>query len=70
MNEEISAKDYFERGNMSYRQGKYKEAIRDYKKSLKMNPKSYSTWGNMGAAYGKLANSEKAIECYLRSLEI
>jgi len=70
MNEKISAKDYFERGNMSYKQGKYEEAIRDYKKALKTNPNGYSTWGNMGAAYEKIGNSEKAIECYLRSLKI
>ncbi|MFX1486404.1 MAG: tetratricopeptide repeat protein [Promethearchaeota archaeon] len=49
MNGRISAKGYFQRRNMSYRQGKYKEAIKDYRRALKIDPKGYSTWGQPGS---------------------
>jgi tetratricopeptide (TPR) repeat protein len=70
MGARMPAEEHFERGNAYFKQGKYKEAIEEYEKALKVQPKDYPAWINMGLAYRRLSEPNKAIECYQKALEI
>ncbi len=64
---EISNNEYIEyyntaNANSSY--GNYKEAIKNYKKSIKCNPNHYKSYHNLGSCYVSLNKFDDAIESF------
>ena len=57
-------------GLLAYHDGKYEEAIGFWKEWLEDDPRSADAMGLIGRAYIKLAEPEKALEYYTRSLEV
>ena len=67
---EKQAKELFYNGLDLLKQGKYKEAIAVFREHLKLNPQNYVVWQNIGLAYIKLLDKEKAEESFKKALEI
>ena len=57
------------RGAAKAHLGKHKEAIEDFNKAIKLDPKYASAWNNRGAAKADLGDHKEAIEDYNRALE-
>ena len=53
-----------------YKKGKYKKAIKYYKKAVEIDPYFAFAWDNLGLSYRKSDNNDKAILAYEKSLEI
>lgn len=51
-------------GKIYYEDGKYKEAISVYNQSLNYNPSNYYLYYNLGMAYTRLNDFQKAKDCY------
>lgn len=58
------------RGQINYKEGKYKAAIRDYKKALKFNSKDYIAYVGIGDVYLDLKNYDLAMKNYIYFIEI
>ncbi|MDZ7637823.1 MAG: protein kinase [Bryobacterales bacterium] len=59
--------------NMSYMEfhaGNYKEAVAWNRKALVMDEKSYRVWGNLGAAYERLLQTEEMAAAYRKALAL
>ena len=48
----------------------HEEAIKNFKKVIRLNPSSAIDYANIGSNYRDLGNREKAIEYYLMALNI
>lgn len=60
----------FRQANPQLYMGKYKQAIRLYKRALKLMPKLAGAWRNMGLAYEGLKAWKKAIYAYEQYIKI
>jgi len=71
-----SAEDYFTQGKELYNQGKYREAILKFDKSLEIDSNNKEVWyfkGNALIELGKLTDPNKfneAIKCYDNAIAI
>jgi len=67
---ELSAEDWFQKGNYAYEIGDYENAFLFFQKALDIEPDQEVIYNNMGIIYKKKGNYIKAIECYQRAIEI
>jgi tetratricopeptide (TPR) repeat protein len=66
-----TARKYAAMGSMFLLEGKYDEAAAMEQKAIKLNPKSYDAYGDLGTAYlwsGK--HHEQAVEAYRKAIEL
>lgn len=64
------AVEYFNQGNMAYREGKYDEAVESFKKALELNPTDASSHFGLGNSYFLKRNYEKAIAHYKEVIKL
>jgi Ca-activated chloride channel family protein len=64
-----SDKIYYNMANTLYKQGKYKEAIKNYDK-VKQTSLNYKKLHNLGNSYAKLKDYDKAIKSYEEALRV
>lgn len=62
--------DYFNLANTLSALGEFNEAQKNYKLSIKKNPKSAETWKNLGSVYDHLGNHIEELNCYNKALLI
>jgi tetratricopeptide (TPR) repeat protein len=68
---ELSAKDFFEKGLALTKSGKYQEAIEAYSKGIELDPQNATSYYNRGNVYGRrLGNYPLAIEDFNRAIEL
>lgn len=67
----IKASDriYFNLAVVYQKQGKFEDAIKNYKNAVELNPKHGRAWSNMTALLGEMKRFEEAIELCRRALE-
>jgi tetratricopeptide (TPR) repeat protein len=64
------AEFYFNRGNEHEQKGRLDEAISDFSKGLKINPKDSRTYSNRGNIYRQKGQYDQAISDFNKALEI
>jgi tetratricopeptide (TPR) repeat protein len=64
------AVDYFQSGYELHNQGKFKEAIEDYTKAIKLDPKYVDAYFNRGLAWFKIGSFDNAITDYTESIRL
>ncbi|HOW53478.1 MAG TPA: tetratricopeptide repeat protein [Syntrophorhabdaceae bacterium] len=57
-------------GEFDASQGNYEEALKDYDKAIRYNPKDPVAYAGRGYVYQKMGNHEKAIADYTRAIEL
>jgi tetratricopeptide (TPR) repeat protein len=57
-------KEHFSKGHEFYKQGKYDDAIAEFKKSLEHDPKDAASLFGLGNSYFLKQNFSEAIKCY------
>lgn len=57
-------------GNTLSALGKHEEAITQYLKALKCDPKQIQVWKNLGSAYHRLGAHDREMRCFNEALEI
>ncbi len=60
---------HFNSGNKYYEKERFDEAVTEYRRSLRVNPKNWRAWFNMGNTYNKLGRRQEAIDSYRKALE-
>lgn len=65
-----SAEDWFLKGNGLSQQGRFKEAVEAYKKSIKLNAKATVAHFNLALAYKNLNKQEEAAVAFEKSVEL
>ena len=60
---------YYGMGNVYLKKGKPEEAIRYYRKALKMHPKFALAYNNLGIAYDNLGRYDDAIAAYKKAIK-
>ena len=60
----------FDSGLKLASEGKYEEAIAEYKSALEKDPEQYSIMGNMADSYSKLGKNAEAVEIYQKAIAI
>ncbi len=68
--DELTAWDYFRKGNRAYESKDYDKAIENYDKAIELNPELSEAYYNRGVAYDDLKNYDKAIEDYSKAIEL
>lgn len=66
----LTAIDYFRRAYKLANEGSHEEAIADYTKAIKLDPKYAFAYNNRGASFGDLGKHEEAIADYTKAVEI
>lgn len=66
----IEAAEAFEGGVENMEQGKFREAIADFRESLRIQPDKPQAYGNLGICLGKLGMKDQALAMLDRALEI
>lgn len=61
---------YFNRGLLYFQNKEFNDAIVDFNKCTKQNPKWHQAWGNLGAAYINLQNYEMADSCLTEAIDL
>ncbi len=61
---------YALRGNTYFKIGDFKNAIKDYKNSLKINDSQSIVWHNLGIAYMKISDIDNAIKSLKKAISI
>jgi Tfp pilus assembly protein PilF len=64
------ANTYYERGNALFNHNKFKEAIIEYNKAIKINPKFITAYNDRGTAYYRLKEYDKAISDFDKAIAI
>lgn len=64
------AMEFHRQGSKYFNAGKYEDAVKEFKKALKIDPKFAFAWDDLGLSYRKLENYSEAIKCYKKSLEL
>jgi len=67
---EIDAYTIFIEGSFSLVNGRYKDALKYFKKALELKPDYYHIWNNNGTALRHLGLYDEAIESYQKALNI
>ena len=60
---------YADRGNMHKQMGEAGEALRSYKKAIRLDPGNAGAYNNLGNLFAAEGKSDEAIEAYKRSIE-
>ena len=50
--------------------GNYEDSIKNYSKAIKLNPKYFEAYNNIGVAHTSWRKTNKAIECFDRAIQI
>ncbi len=61
---------YYNQGNAHYEEGKFDEAIEDYKKAIGIESEFTEAYNNLGNAYGRKGDYDNAIANYTRAVNI
>jgi tetratricopeptide (TPR) repeat protein len=64
------ASEFYSKGQKAFKDSKFKEAIRYYKKAVKIDSKFVFAWDNLGRTYREVNQLDKAIEAYKSSIKI
>ena len=67
---ELTAWDYFSKGNRAYDENDNDQAIEYYDKAIELNPKNAVAYYNRGVAYCDKGEHKKAIEDYSKAIEL
>lgn len=67
---EVETYIIFTEGSFYLANGRYKEALRHYKKVLESKPDYYHAWDNNGTALRQLNRYDEALESYHKALEL
>jgi tetratricopeptide (TPR) repeat protein len=67
---QLSANEYFERGNQHYYAGRYDDAIRDLTEAIRLNPQDEGTYNNRGLAYYNKNDYDRAIADYTEAVRL
>jgi tetratricopeptide (TPR) repeat protein len=59
-----NAEDFLKKGNQKYKEQSYVEAIENYQKALKINPKYSKALHNLGNVYYRLGEAQDALKYY------
>jgi tetratricopeptide (TPR) repeat protein len=68
--EQMSAKDFNNRGVDKLETKDYKGAIADFNQALRLDPKNAKAYFNRGFAYSSLENYQNAIEDYTKAIQM
>lgn len=68
--DDMTAKDYFERGGAYFGKREYDKAIDDYNKAIALRPNDANAYYNRGDAYSAKGEHDKAIEDYTKAIEL
>ena len=60
---------FFEQALREEKQGKFKEALKFYKMSLKVEKEFFDGWLNSGAIYSRIGKTDKAVFCYQKAAD-
>jgi tetratricopeptide (TPR) repeat protein len=61
---------YYAMGAQNMNEGRYNDALEDYRKSIDVNPNMSNTYLAMGATYQKMDSLDKALENYDKTMEV
>ncbi len=61
---------HFEQGNSYLREGRYEEAISEYKKAIRIAPNNASLYYNLGFTYNKLGQYQQAVKYFNKAIGI
>ncbi len=61
---------YYNQGNAHYEEGKFDEAIEDYKKAIELESEFTEAYNNLGNAYGRKGDYDEAIINYTKAMKI
>jgi len=64
------ASSFYSKGQAAYKNSKFKEAIRYYKKAVAIDEKFVFAWDNLGRTYREINELDKAIKAYKSSLKV
>ena len=67
---DLTAADYFYKGNKAYKAGDYKEAITNYDKANAINPNGAEVYNNRGLDKNKLKDYHGAIQDFNKAIEL
>jgi len=67
---QLSASEYFERGNRHGNAGRYDEAIRDYTEAIRLNPQFANMYYNRGFAYYNKGEYDRAIADFNEAIRL
>ncbi|HWQ67945.1 MAG TPA: tetratricopeptide repeat protein [Methanospirillum sp.] len=62
--ENTSAANWYEKGNLSYQQEKYDDAIKAFKSAIEEDPKDVQAWFKLGSAYLQTGDAPNAYLAY------
>lgn len=68
--DELTAWDYYRKGNRAYDSKDYDKAIDDYSKVIELDPEYMEAYIERGYAYNELEEYDKAIEDYSKAIEL
>ncbi len=66
----LEPRDYYTRGNSFYQKALYEEALREYSKTIELNPSFTEAWINKGVALGKLERYEESLAASNKAIEL
>ena len=67
---ELTAEDYFRRGNRAYEEGDFPKVIEEYSKAIELDPDNAKIYVNRGNAYNETGRNREAIENYNKAIEL
>lgn len=65
-----SAKDYFEKGNFAYDQGRCNDAITDYTKAIELDPTISQVYNNRGYTYMMKGDYKNALDDFNNAIQV
>lgn len=68
--DELTARDYYRKGNRAYESKDYDKAIENYDKAIELNPEYEEAYFKRGFAYDELEEYDKAIEDYSKTIKL
>ena len=68
--DELTARDYFRKGERAFDENDYDKAIEDYSKAIELDPEYMEAYRKRGYAYDELEEYDKAIEDYSKTIKL
>jgi len=66
----LFAKELLQKGTIAHKNGRYKEAEENYKKTIELNPKLVVPYNNLGVLLKGLGRLDEAIENFKKAIEL